>query len=148
LSLLESDRQSNDNKKAGGQFRQSQQAYEPGVQGSETFEGDAEVCHSGSEGVSVRHMTEDKESLWESRSGEEIYFRDWRGVLTLYPRKISFAWKISISTEVRTRSGSCVSMRIGSGEIITIIAESKSQVTLQTRCPATVAMRKTGLSES
>ena len=55
--------------KPGEQFRQSQQAYEQGVQESETFGDDVEHCHSRSEGVSVRHMAGDKDSCWESRGG-------------------------------------------------------------------------------
>ena len=45
-------------------------------------------------------------------------------------------------------SGSRVSIQISSGETVTIIAESKNQVVLQARCPATTAMRKMGFSET
>ena len=53
-------RPSEEKKKTGEQVRQSQQAYERGVQESETFGDDAEVCHSRS--VDVR---------WESRVGQQ-----------------------------------------------------------------------------
>lgn len=58
-----SDHQRRKDRKTGKQLRQSQQAYERGVQESETFGGDAEVCHSESEGVNVRHTTVNEENL-------------------------------------------------------------------------------------
>lgn len=74
----------------GDQFKQSQQAYEQGVQESKTFEGDAEVCRSRSEGVNVHQVTEYRESFRDFRSEQrKSHFRRHRRVPILYLRRAS-----------------------------------------------------------
>jgi len=94
-------------------------------------------------------MTEDRENLWESRDGQhKRYFRHHRRLLVLSLWRISLALRINASTGVTTRSSSCVSRQISSGEVITIIAESKNQMVLQATCPVIMAIRKMGFSET